>query len=665
MEYDPSAGTSDIISNNTQNNENKRKRSPEDVIELLEEKIKQDPKNVNAWLDLLDEIRNRDKPDDIRDAYENALKVFPNSTKLWVDYIDVELSHSEFPRVEKLFSRCLPKVLNVQLWTNYLGYVRRVNNISKDGEAARNIISQAFEFVLAKIGVDRNSGQIWNDYIEFIKCKPTESTWEEQQKMDLTRKSYRKAIDIPLSNLNVIWQAYNNFENSLNKGTARKFIGEKSASYMKARSCYKELENLTTDIQISALPKKRNFTPMEKKQLEKWRKWIDWEKSNPLGLDNETDVQSRVIYAYKQAVMQLRYFAEIYFEAFGYCSQAKNSDEALEFLKTGLEANRTSFILSYKIAEVYEKEGQNQDVKVIYENLIKFLQEERVTLSSIEESVTEDNEKLQIQRKLIDNASDITMVYITFMRTLRRMEGIKEARKIFSEGRKLPYSTHQIYSASAYLEYHNNKDAGIASKIFEIGLKRFLLEPDYVIQYFNFLILVNDDVNARALFEKSVDKMEPEQAKPLYKHFIKYESDYGELSALSKLEDRFNQLYADEPLVNIFSERFDIYGLNVIQDVDLGERFKTNISAPAILDAENNESGDYDIDGESGHIKRARENEYLNEQSERSTPAATVPTGILNILSILPSSVSYGPPTFDPSKLARLLKDIKIPDTLV
>lgn len=49
----------------------------------------------------------------------------------------------------------------------------------------------------------------------------TTTTWEEQQKMDLVRKTYQKAVKIPMDNLKKFWEDYQDFENSLNKITVR------------------------------------------------------------------------------------------------------------------------------------------------------------------------------------------------------------------------------------------------------------------------------------------------------------------------------------------------------------------------------------------------------------------------------------------------------------
>jgi cleavage stimulation factor subunit 3 len=45
------------------------------------------------------------------------------------------------------------------------------------------------------------------------------------------------------------------------------------------------------------------------------------------------------------------------------------------------------------------------------------------------------------------------------------------------------------------MEYHANKDSAVAIRIFELGLKLFSVEVDYVTKYLQFLLSINDDTS--------------------------------------------------------------------------------------------------------------------------------------------------------------------------
>lgn len=81
------------------------------------------------------------------------------------------------------------------------------------------MVKKAYEFALRFVGQDRDAGEIWKDYIEYIKADSTSTEREGQEKMDLLRSVYRRAVQIPLDNLEQIWREWDAFENGLNKIT--------------------------------------------------------------------------------------------------------------------------------------------------------------------------------------------------------------------------------------------------------------------------------------------------------------------------------------------------------------------------------------------------------------------------------------------------------------
>lgn len=141
----------------------------------------------------------------------------------WIAYVKMELSNNELMRVEQIFSRSLLNVPNVELWSLYLDYIRRRNNLTTDtGGKARAIVSQAYEFVLNSVGCDREAGKIWSDHVQFVKSGPGNvggSGWQDQQKMDSLRKVYQKAVTMPVQGVEHLWREYDQFEQGLNKLT--------------------------------------------------------------------------------------------------------------------------------------------------------------------------------------------------------------------------------------------------------------------------------------------------------------------------------------------------------------------------------------------------------------------------------------------------------------
>ncbi|KAF9898213.1 mRNA 3'-end-processing protein rna14, partial [Lobosporangium transversale] len=519
-------------------------------------------------------------------------------------------------------------VLSVDLWKYYLNYIRRINT----GPESRDIITKAYDFVLQHVGLDRDSGPIWADYIFFLKSGLVQNTWEEQQKMDAMRRVYQKAVCIPLNNIENIWRDYDSFENGLNKLTAKKFLLERSAGYMTARMMWKELRKLTDGINKNMLPRPVKWTERELHQLEQWKRYIRWEKSNPLNLEDPAALSNRVIWTYKQALMSMRFYPEIWFEAATYFQEVGRVDEAVALLKNGCEILPTSFLLHFACAELEENRKNFKESRAVFETLVKNLTDKIDDMNNkVNEEVQAAKLALQAEQQLLDSGltsgkkvRDIEEVdgevrererdelkkrtkellqyeklarrevdemvkgcglaWIMFMQFVRRTEGTSQWRQIFSRARRSSGCPYQVYIAAALMEYHCTKDASIAGKVFELGYKSFSDETDYVDQYLEFLIQLNDDSNARALFERALINMSPDTARPLWEKFSEYENKYGDLAAIAKVEKRRREVYPEDSVLDRFVARYSFNDLKVIEEMDMGLSIRKNIHVPALTD---------------------------------------------------------------------------------
>lgn len=102
----------------------------------------------------------------------------------------------------------------------YLHYIRRQNPAEgPDAEKARATVTQAYEYALKECGIDRESGDLWQEYIQYIAEPRSKNPWEVQQQNDTLRKLYQRAVAIPLNNVEALWKAYDAFESAQNKLT--------------------------------------------------------------------------------------------------------------------------------------------------------------------------------------------------------------------------------------------------------------------------------------------------------------------------------------------------------------------------------------------------------------------------------------------------------------
>jgi len=599
----------------TVNNINKRSGSTTklDRFQKLQAKVTNDPWDTESWSNLLTEAQQKGNPTVIRETYEQFLKQFPTSHRHWISYINYELKQKAYERVEALFKRCLHTVPNVELWKNYLNYVKKThsgNAISEEKKAeARNVIGEVYEYVLQHIGTDKNSGSIWQDYLYFIRNSEVNSPFEEQKKTILLRRTYHKVLVIPLANIEQIWKEYDSFENNVNKSAAKNLISDRSPSYMLARQSFCELKNMLDNIekvQKNYLAQPPSWSEKDYKMLDVWKEYIKWEKNNPLKLKEDLMLK-RVTYAYKQALLTLRYFPEIWYDYAIYMSESGKTEDSIFILKTASEILPTSLLINFALAEAHEAKLKTPaesspsfvNPKQIYENLIENLKNEigkidakyntkktRLlalvsTMNSPNANDTMDNDNDEQERqnerikekekeikeiekehneKVRELKQRLGLAWIVFMRFTRRSDGLKAARSVFSKARKSEYCVHQVYVASALMEYQMTKQSVIAGRIFELGMKVFAspngVNDDekseeaqkFIAEYLDWLISLNDDNNSRALFERALSILPNDNANEIWDKFTKYENDFGDLAGLLRVEKRILSSYPDSKL---------------------------------------------------------------------------------------------------------------------
>lgn len=465
--------------------------------------------------------------------------------------------------------------------------------------------------------------------------------------MDSLRKAYQNAIRLPTQSVNPLWTEYTTFETTLNKTTVRRILlrgdskgyanammkqgrqllAQQSQNFMTAKQQYVALNTITSKIvrtTIPRLPPLPGFEGYDEfvRQVDLWKQWIQFEKDDPLVLrdsdkkEEKEEYKKRVIYAYKQAFMALRFVPEIWYDAAEFCSANDMEKEGDEFLAKGIEANPESCLLAFKRADRLELASVSESdpikrgatVRAPYNTVLDALYELRKhveargqkSIMQIQASFadqpqdTEQNDDddeddqarsnaakarkeamdAQVQAAQADiNAQielvkkSITAAWIALMRAMRRVQGkgkqgdpVGGMRQIFGDARKRGQLTPDFYIESGLLEHVAYQDPA-GTKILERGLKLYPEDENIALAYIKHLIGKHDTTNARATFETVVNKLisKPEnqlKAKPLFLYFHEYESKYGELAQVNKLETRMAALYPDDPKLQLFAHRF-------------------------------------------------------------------------------------------------------------
>ena len=567
---------------------------------------------------------------------------------MWIKYLQMENELDERNRVELIFNECLMQLSSLDMWSLYLDHLRRVLPLINDvGGKNRGTISSAFEVVLEQVGIDPNAGNLWREYIEFLKDGPGTvggSSWQDAQKVDHLRKGYQRAFKIPHSEFVKIWKEYETFEMSLHKATGRKHIQEQSPHYMQCRTAKVQLDQKLDGLDRKSLPRLPPLYDCAGEdefafQVEKWRAWINWEKEDPLVFQGEDDAEyrKRILFAYKQATMSLAFYPQIWFEAASWCfAQGTDqvSTEGEQLLDKGISANPESVLLAMMKADRIESslETGNTDEVLIrngdkldepYENVhtalyalrTKVTEKDKRAVAQIQEHFAafppedehtkadedgDDNEgpgdekpmnreeQIRAQIDSVKKASAaqldtlkrmISYIWVAKMRAFRRVQGqgkpqkkgeapkqtVKGFRGVFSDARPRGPLSSDVYIASALMEWQCYRDPS-AIKIFERGMKLFPTDEFFILEYIKHLIADNDVTNARVVFESTIPKLtnssdftldqQREKCRPLFDFMLDYESKYGDLAQIHKLERRMADLYPEELDVSRFSNRF-------------------------------------------------------------------------------------------------------------
>ena len=86
-------------------------------------------------------------------------------------------------------------------------------------------------------------------------------------------------------------------------------------------------------------------------------------------------------------------------------------------------------------------------------------------------------------------------------------------------------SVLQIFEASAMMEWHHdNSNVKVPKNIWELGAKRFMAEPGFVVAYIAFQLGLGDTANSRATFERALTVTLAPHAQPLWDAYLRFES---------------------------------------------------------------------------------------------------------------------------------------------
>uniref|UniRef100_A0A8C1U6J9 Cleavage stimulation factor subunit 3 n=1 Tax=Cyprinus carpio TaxID=7962 RepID=A0A8C1U6J9_CYPCA len=487
----------------------------EEKVKKAEKKLEENPYDLDAWSILIREAQNQ-PIDKARKTYERLVAQFPSSGRFWKLYIEAEIKAKNYDKVEKLFQRCLMKVLHIDLWKCYLSYVRETKGKLP---SYKEKMAQAYDFALDKIGMEIMSYQIWVDYINFLKGVEAVGSYAENQRITAVRRVYQRGCVNPMINIEQLWRDYSKYEEGINVHLAKKMIEDRSRDYMNARRVAKEYETVMKGLDRNAPSVPPQNSPQEAQQVEMWKKYIQWEKSNPLRTEDQTLITKRVMFAYEQCLLVLGHHPDVWYEAAQYLEQSS------KLLAEKGDMNNAK-LFSDEAANIYERAIGT----LLKKNMLLYF-----SFADYEESRMKHEKVHSIYNRLLAIEDiDPTLVYIQYMKFARRAEGIKSGRTIFKKAREDARTRHHVYVTAALMEYYCSKDKSVAFKIFELGLKKYGDIPEYILAYIDYLSHLNG--------KNAIPSIHTE----IWARFLAFESNIGDLASIVKVERRRFMAFKDE-----------------------------------------------------------------------------------------------------------------------
>lgn len=383
--------------------------------------------NADAWIALLNEVQLLPIAE-ARAYYERFLEIYPTSGRWWKLYAEHELQEKNYERVQEIIKKSLMQIRcpHVDLWRFYLTFTKVVKVDvavdSKDMEAIRNakqLMCDAFELAIERVGGSIHAAPIWQAYIAFLQEDPS-----DPQAFLFVRKLFHRAVAVPLHNVDAIWRDYEKFERSIpnNDALAQNFFKVLRPKLDAARAVLRDRKKLFDRVNINALAVPPSSLKADAQQMTCWQEIATFELGNPERLD-PLRLKSRLRYTMELIVSIQRHYPEAWYQYATYESETNNDREAANSVfDRALEAIPESMMLSFAYADHHELHGDLPAAKAIYEKLIK----EQVS----------------------------PLIYITYQRFARRAYGAKgpsEARSIFKKARKDEREgacTYHVYAAS-------------------------------------------------------------------------------------------------------------------------------------------------------------------------------------------------------------------------
>ncbi|KAK9174510.1 hypothetical protein CmeUKMEL1_01270 [Cryptosporidium meleagridis] len=397
------------------------------ITSLIDSIVEKNPYDYSLWENIFT-VKSESE------VFERALEFFPTSPIVWKRYI--EYLQSQKNTDEKvllgIYQRCIHQCSCIMIWKLFIPFVDEKIKSLKDRY-------QIYQLAIDTVGSDPRSGFIWQRMYKLrlmvyntliskneaslsgntLLLNPFETSTipiiSEQVEecfalgdkiatIVTLRQFFIQWLTTPVGNLETAFIAYSLFENSISSSSttdvpnmntgiviggvvpvsesASKLVtknllqsGEKLVNISKIvhKNMMVLLDSLHEDIPAKPLDKSNRSEWMSK--FIPWKRYILFEKSNPLGLD-KSQYFNRVSYSFRNCLLYFSYHPEVWYEYFifvwnSHPVQFTGMEIATELLSSAIQRFLPKDeILKLVLAEVYELRKKLDKVMHLYHSMI-------------------------------------------------------------------------------------------------------------------------------------------------------------------------------------------------------------------------------------------------------------------------------------------------------
>ena len=344
-------------------------------------------------------------------VFERSLRRIPSAAMYWMRYIDFM---SELPeKSQKLAERAVLVCPHIDLWRRYLQLTKDVCMLSE--------LVSVYGKIIHGIGQYYKTGDIWLEYLYILKVIYNQQLLKANNTLtsellppgnctlplpktgpsgipaslvdeyslegvsitpDLTfiRQVYHSALSSPIDRLDLIWDEYQSFEQTVGAAIttqtaiSAKFLTMYSARYLKSKQVYKELGKLhaSVNLYVIPLPLTKETAIRMRPQIVAWRQVIKYEQANHAGLSNDI-LRRRVSLVFSQCLMGNCYVAEFWYEQFLWLFSEGLKEEALATLQKAIEDYIPSDVfLRLVLTTAHEEEGSIAEAEKAFTDLLHY-----------------------------------------------------------------------------------------------------------------------------------------------------------------------------------------------------------------------------------------------------------------------------------------------------